>query len=368
MAKSTICLNLIVKNETAVLARCLDSIVPFVDGWLVVDTGSTDGTQEYVRNYFARRGLPGQLVERPWKDFAHNRTEALRLAAPRADYVWIIDADEQLQYPKGFALPRLEADAYQLLHRGNNSTTEFYRTQLVRSRLPFRYQGVLHEVILCDEPHTTAQIDGELVSIGYFDGARNADPIAKYKADAVVLAKALESEPENARYVFYLAQSYRDSLQNELAIAAYERRIQMGGWGEEQWYAAFQLGILHERLDHRQQAIDAYLKAFSMRPTRAEPLCELARYFRERGEYPLGHLFGRRAMEIPRPDDILFLDESVYSWRSLDEFSVCAYYVGDTVEGRRAVERLLREGKVPVDHMARVEKNREFFEQQASRA
>jgi hypothetical protein len=51
----------------------------------------------------------------------------------------------------------------------------------------------------------------------------------------------------------------------------------------------------------------------------------------------------------------------VYSWRALDEFSICAFYVGDHAAGRTAVERLLAEGHVPSQHRARVEKNREFF-------
>lgn len=357
----TICLNLIVKNEAKVLARCFDSIAGFVDSWLIVDTGSTDGTQDLVRQYFAARGMKGQLIERPWRDFAHNRTEALKLASALADYVWIIDADEQLQCPSGFRLPSLEADAYQLLHRGHGSTTEFFRTQLVRSRLPFRYVGVLHEVITCDEPHSTVRLESGLVSVGYFDGARNVDPIAKYRSDAAVLAKALEGDPENARYVFYLAQSYRDSNQPELAIATYERRVNMGGWAEEQWYAAFQIAVLHERMDHQAKAVDAYLRAFALRPSRAEPLCELARFYRERALYPLGHLFARRAMEISKPPDILFIDESVYSWRILDEFSICAFYVGEKNEGRRAVERLLSEGHLPQQHRSRVEENRKFF-------
>jgi tetratricopeptide (TPR) repeat protein len=360
--RPTICLNLIVKNEAAVLQRCFDSIVRFIDCWLIVDTGSTDGTKGFVRDYFGAKGIDGQLVEREWRDFAHNRTEALRLAAPTADYIWIIDADEQIECAEDFVLPWLEADAYQLLHRGRGSTTEFYRTQVIRSRLPFRYQGVLHEVMECDEPYTTVRITSGLVSIGYFDGARNADPIAKYRSDAEVLAKALEAEPENARYVFYLAQSYRDANQLEQAITNYERRVRMGGWAEEQWFAAFQVAVLHERLRHDAQAVAAYLDAFALRPARAEPLCELARFYRERQLYPLGYLFAKTALEIAKPDDILFLDESVYSWRILDEFSICAYYAGDKVEGQRAVERLLTEGKLPAEHRTRVEENLEYYQ------
>src|SRR5262245_49942 len=101
---------MIVRNEAPVIRRCLDSVRPWIDAWCVVDTGSSDGTQALVRQALA--GLPGDLVERPWVDFAHNRTEALAAARGRADYVLVIDADETLEPAPGFALPRLTADAY----------------------------------------------------------------------------------------------------------------------------------------------------------------------------------------------------------------------------------------------------------------
>jgi glycosyltransferase involved in cell wall biosynthesis len=65
------CLNMIVKNEARVIRRCLDSARPIIDFWVIVDTGSTDGTQEAIRRHLD--GLPGELIERPWVDFAHNR-------------------------------------------------------------------------------------------------------------------------------------------------------------------------------------------------------------------------------------------------------------------------------------------------------
>ncbi len=95
----TLCLCMIVKDEAPVIRRCLDSVRPLVDAWLVVDTGSTDGTQAIVREHMA--DLPGELVERPWRDFAHNRSEALALARPRGDYSLVIDADDALAVPDG---------------------------------------------------------------------------------------------------------------------------------------------------------------------------------------------------------------------------------------------------------------------------
>ncbi len=94
-----ICLSMIVKDEASVIARCLESVRPLIDAWAIVDTGSSDGTQEIVRRCLG--DLPGTLVERPWVDFAHNRSEALELARGAADYTFVIDADEVLEARPG---------------------------------------------------------------------------------------------------------------------------------------------------------------------------------------------------------------------------------------------------------------------------
>src|SRR5574340_542399 len=94
--KKTICLNMIVKNESKVIERCLASVKPIIDTWVIVDTGSTDGTQAIVREFL--KDIPGELHERPWVNFGHNRNEALELARGKADYLLLIDADDKLAY------------------------------------------------------------------------------------------------------------------------------------------------------------------------------------------------------------------------------------------------------------------------------
>src|ERR1700679_683387 len=135
-AGQNICLNMIVKNEASVIRRCIDSVRPIVDHWVIVDTGSTDGTQDIIRGHL--RDLPGELHERPWRDFAHNRSEALELARGKSDHILIIDADDTLEIAPGTALPRLTADSYVIEIR--DSSLVYKRTQLVRSALPWRYE------------------------------------------------------------------------------------------------------------------------------------------------------------------------------------------------------------------------------------
>src|ERR1700684_4676552 len=111
-AGHTICLSMIVKNEAPVIRRCLDSVRPIIDHWVIVDTGSADGTQDIIREVL--KDLPGELHERPWRDFAHNRSEALSLARPHGDYSLIIDADDALELPTAFQLAELTEDSYLL--------------------------------------------------------------------------------------------------------------------------------------------------------------------------------------------------------------------------------------------------------------
>ena len=354
---------MIVKNEARVLKRCLDSVRPFIHHWIIVDTGSTDGTQALIRKELA--DIPGELFERPWKNFGHNRSEALAFARGKADYILIMDADEVFEVPAGFAMPGLDAEQYMLLHRHRASAeTTWELGTLVRGSMPWRYEGVLHEHIACDEPHQRVPLRGPVVW-GYFDSARNVDPKKKYANDARILEDALKDEPNNARYVFYLAQSYRDSDQLDKAIETYARRAAMGGWEEEVYFSLLQVGVLRVRAKREPQAIvSAFLNAYQYRPSRAEALVELAAHYRGTHEWALAELFARAALDIPHSKDILFVDSSVYDWRVLDELAIATYYTKKYEESAALNRRLLSEGKLPERHHQRVRDNLEFCRKQ----
>jgi tetratricopeptide (TPR) repeat protein len=353
---TSICLCMIVKNEAHVIRRCLDSVRPFLHRWVVVDTGSTDGTQDIVRSHFA--GVPGTLHERPWRDFGTNRSEAISLARGQADYMLAMDADHALGAPPGFRFADLAADAYYIAHR--YAGVEYGIAVLLADRIAWRYEGVLHEYVTADVPHRIVPLPGPWIDV-FHEGARSRDP-ETYLKDAAILEAALAREPGHTRYAFYLAQSLRDAGRIERAHDAFRRRATMGGWDEETWQARYQAAKLAERLGHSPAEIErGYLEAFNARPSRAEPLVELARWHRARQEWGLALLFARAAVATPRPQDQLFVEDAAYAWRALDELSIAAWHAGARDEGRRAAERLVAERRFPPSERERIEKNLTWY-------
>ena len=353
---TSLCLNMIVKDEAHVIRRCLDSVREHIDHWVIVDTGSTDGTQAIVREHY--RGLPGTLYERPWRDFGSNRSEALALARGKADYILVMDADNVLRTPPAFQFDGLDADAYYIAHR--YAGVDYAVAMLLADRIAWRYEGVLHEYVTADVPHRIVPLEGPWVDV-HHEGARSRDA-QTYLKDATILESALAREPGNARYAFYLAQSLRDAGLLERALAAFRHRAPMPGWDEETWQARYQAALLVERLGSPPADVQrAYLEAFNARPTRAEPLVRLARWHRSRQEWPLALLFARAAAAIPRPADLLFVEEAVYAWQADDELSIAAWYAGVRDEGRRAVERLIAGGRFPPSERDRIERNRAWY-------
>ena len=352
-----ICLSMIVKNESAVIERCLRSAKPFIHSWAISDTGSTDGTQDIIRNLMS--DLPGELIDRPWVDFATNRNEALELAKKHGDYGLVIDADEIFESDAGFEWPTLTAPGYML--ELEFAQLRYRRIALVQLDQHWEWRGVLHEALNSPRLADAAFLPGLRIHV-FTDGARSQQSQEeKFSKDAEVLRRALEKEPDNARYAFYLAQSLRDALKHHDSIAAYERRIAMGGWHEEVYYSKLQLGVLKEHIGAPYaDVVAAYLDAYDFRPSRAEAPCEAARYFRLNNRWQLARQFGEIATNTAPNDDLLFVDRPVYDWRARDEWSIAAYWCGDFATSARLCRELLADARLPEGERPRVTTNLEF--------
>jgi glycosyltransferase involved in cell wall biosynthesis len=366
--RTNICLCMIVKNETAVLPRLFRSLKDYVDYYVIVDTGSTDETIALIQREMGGYGVEGEVHERPWVNFGVNRQQALELAvaANRADWLLFIDADEELGVSDPKFYEKLEPGvSYEIeKHQGGLRYAVPHLVNVRASR--FRWEGPVHNYLVTLEgPKPQALRKDVWIVYHHAQGAKshNLTQEEKFLRDAKLLEEELARNPNDARSQFYLGQSYRDAGHLEKAIAAYKKRAAMdNGWDEERFMAQLEAGRVSIRLEAPEPVVlGELLAAYNLRPTRAEPLYELARYFRLRKGYAMATLFAKAGAQTPRPNDRLFVVENVYTWLLLDELSVAAYWIGDYVSAKQAGETLLARvaagAAVPEGELRRIQEN-----------
>ena len=364
--KKTICLNMIVKNESAIIRDTLENIITHVplDYYVISDTGSDDNTADIIKQFFDEKGIPGEIHHDEWVNFAHNRNCALQHAQGKTDYVLIFDADDRFE--GNFVLPEeLTSDRYYL--RIANSVTGanvYFRTLMFRNDGSFYWRGVLHEFIEQRKKTVVEQkIFGDYYVISGRFGARSNNP-QKYFQDAQVLEKAFyspEDEDLKDRYAFYTAQSYRDADMPEKAIEWYAKRANLGGWYEEVYYSLLQIALLKIELNAPLDEVqNLLLAAYEYRPQRAESLYHLARQLRFHDKIKLAYIYATAAVSISLNKDILFVDHSVYEWKAKDELSVSAYWVGNYQLCHDLCLELLANPTIPERDKQRFQENLRF--------
>jgi len=356
LEKPTVCLNMIVKDEEHVIARCLNSVKPYIDYWVIADTGSSDRTPEIIKQCL--RDIPGELVHHKWKNFGHNRTEAIRLAENKADYIFTIDADEYIETDEGFSWGALSADVYQTRKfRGRRS---YFIPNIVRSGLNWQWVGVLHEHVKSETtPTSTVQLSSLRVKSPREGARASAGDHQLYTRDALLLQEALLDNPDDSRSVFYLAQSYRDAEDAELAIRYYGQRASMGDWHEEVFVSLYQIATIQMRINKPWETVlNSYLRAYAHSPKRIEPLYYIGIYYAKNKIWPNAWLFlGKAAQQVKDESLVLFVEHELYDWRVKMEAAVAAYYVREYDLAIEYNNELLNGSLLPDDYRSKIERN-----------
>lgn len=350
----SVCLAMVCKNESKYIRAALQSVKPFISHWSVMDTGSTDGTQDIVREELA--GIPGELHQREWKNYGESRTECLDLAKKSgAEYLFILDADEVVSGEMPLLTHKYDTAYWVKIQFG--PSMHYMRPNIIPTTQPWKYVGVTHEYLY--SPVELKQENTNLVLDT--DPSRATKSPERCLEDAALLEEALKTEPNNARYMFYLAQSYKDAGEHFKALEFYHARAAMGGWYEEVWYSLFTAARLMAALNFTEiDVTEAYVRAHDSNPRRAETLGELAHYLQVRTKRALAYAFSSIAKDIPATDQKLFVDPSFAEWRNLDEYAVACYWMGKYQESLQANEKLLKSGTLPASEKGRIENNMKF--------
>ena len=327
----TLCLNMIVKNESKIITRLFDSVINIIDCYCICDTGSTDNTVELIKTYFESKNIPGKIVSEPFKNFAYNRNFSLTSALGMSDYILLMDADMILEI-KNFKKENLQMFDSCYILQGNN---DFYyqNMRIVKNNGLFSYVGVTHEYISTPSNNKLLHITKDQLFIAdYGDGGCKND---KFERDIKLLSEGIINEPNNSdRYHFYLANSYHDSGNFEKAIETYEKRIKIGGWDQEIWYSYYRIGLCYKKMGKIADAIFTWMNAYDFLPSRTENLYEIINHYRHISKSKLAEFFYNMAKDSLNKnknvnrDSYLFLHNDIYTYKLDYEFTIFAAYVG----------------------------------------
>jgi GR25 family glycosyltransferase involved in LPS biosynthesis len=354
---------MIVKNEAHVICETFDNLlqlIPF-DYWVISDTGSTDNTQNIIRDYFSKKNIPGELVHHEWQDFGYNRSKALEAAYNKSDYLFIFDADDKLI--GNFKLPNvLDKDMYQLKF-GKEFT--YLRPLLVNNRRKWCYKGVLHEYLDAMEPNPVIDVlQGDYFVDSRRLGDRNKNPF-KYRDDAIILKKGFEKEINGAdqnlagRYAFYCAQSYKDANMPDDSIEWYKKCLDMNNWTQEKYYACVMIGAMLLPKGQVDEAVKYFCKTVEYDHERMEGVVSAMEIFQKKGEHLLVNaLYHRFKNYNQNPSDFkLFVSQNSYKDKLEYLNSISASYVNDKESGYLCCKKILLSMQLPVMEMAQTIRN-----------
>ena len=377
---------MIVKNESRIIHRLLNSVKDIIDCFCICDTGSTDNTVELIEQFGREHNIPGKVIKESFRNFEYNRSHALRECdSMDADFILLLDAD--MIFWKN---PKISGEKFKqlLVNHGafyifQGSNTMYYKnTRIVKNKSGFFYKGVTHEYVEVPSYLTQGIIVKDIVFIQDIgDGGAKSD---KFSRDVRLLKEGLDKDPSNERYLFYLANSLKDlagtqkfqadyqvsrleemmkdwsgqfghipdmntitdaiqetnqafktkihALEKDLkreAISYYEKRIEAGGFWEEVWYSYYNMGKLYFELDEVEKAVFCLQRSFILYPQRVENLYEIVKYYRERGENEMAvhfYLMGRDACMKHPSRDYLFIQRDVYDYKLDYEMTILGYY------------------------------------------
>ena len=359
--KPLLALVAIVKDEAPTIASVLESVRPYVDHYTILDTGSTDGTQDIIR----ASGMKGILHEGKFVDFSVTRTAALDLenaAENAAVFAIMLSGGETLQNGQAlvdFCEARREAQAGAYYVQVQLGSMRFDSGRLTRVGAGWKYHGAVHEVMMGPNAEVPPERVPEAWILHEKDIKSAERDLERWRRDAKILEAKHQENPKDTRTTFYLAQTYDCLGMGAHAIRLYEKRVALGGWHEEVFEARLRLCRLRSGLGFPwHHLLEDYLALHATAPHRAEPLYDIAWHYYQEKDYAPAFLFARRAAELPRPiKDKLFVQESLYRWQAVDLVACTADKIGEMRVGLEAARKASE--AVPSD--ARLAGNLEFY-------
>jgi glycosyltransferase involved in cell wall biosynthesis len=385
-------LNFICKDESPVIQNMLESAKGIVDLIVVNDTGSTDGTQQMIKDFGEKYGIPTYVFERPFDDFENSRNHAMQKLRDvvkelnwNADQVhgfWF-DCDETLVIDSKFNKAQFTKDLYMI--NTYIGQMKYTRNTFFKVSKPFRWYGPVHEFIVCDEQNITSGLAENIhVDVKMTGNSWMGDIAEKYASHSYKLEAYINKNRQDPRWIFYTAQSWHDAAsikdnreENDerlrRSMKYYRERVsRTDGYAEEIYYAQYRIGTIMRILEEPWHLTHMeLLKAYQIDPLRGESIKVIIDHYLQMGEWNMAYLYSKFAKTTfhgknPYPTRLLFVDEATYVWRFAEAHAAAAFYTGRMDEAKQTYQEIVNLTKThpqffTPDDLNKINMNGQFF-------
>lgn len=331
------CLNMIIKNESAIIIRLLESVIDYIDAYYICDTGSTDNTIDIIVNFFENYPTKkGKIIHNSFKNFGYSRTYSLNECQKEMtpQYILLLDADmifKSKLSPQDFCkviiknqLPDMKTVFY--IYQGRD-TMSYKNVRIIEADTEISYWGVTHEYVKCKDNTKYISLSHDEAFIA--DIGDGGSKINKFTRDIKLLKEGLLENPNNDRYTYYLANSLKDNGDNEEAIIYYNKRIEIGGWFQEVWLSYYSMGECYKHIGDTQSAITSWNNGYCFHKGRIENLYKIIHEYRCSEKYHLAYgyyIMADNERKKEMTEDYMFLQKDVYEYKLDYELSIIGYY------------------------------------------
>lgn len=350
-AQVKICLNLIVKNDEAVIERCLNSAKNVVDCISICDVGSTDTTIDKINNFIRKSGIPGQIYKQQWQNLSYNKTLSIQTAQRTLQelgfslahaYLLCLDPDMVLKSRPNFNKDALIEDAYSLLEKSSALGRYSFDSYLLNASHKW-----INNDSLFGSWSSQQSSAGTKLSTLTIENSNDANSTATQR-NISILEQILKNGPYDSNIALRIAHLYRCQQKYDNALDYYKTYLEQADDKEGIWFTKYLIGKCLEEQGQWDQASPWYLDALQYNPNRREPLLKIATHHRVKGHNDLAYHFAKRGSQTaPDPQQVMY-DISPFEDHQFDEeISITAFYTNFREDGFKAASDLLIKNNVP---------------------
>lgn len=339
-------LVIMVKNAGEDFRNVLTENLPYIDYWTILDTGSTDGTIDVIREVL--KDKPGELFQEPFINFRDSRNRLLDLAKDHCVFNIMLDDSyilsgklrEFLTFARGDDI----VDSYSLILE--DIDTMYTSNRITKSSRKLRYINIIHEII---------QIDNNLNASVPYEYGHITDKSSPYMQertsarklnDIKLLEQMYKDDPSDPRALYYLGDSYIGLKEWEKALNYFEKRVKQGGGFNSEiqdslYYIAVISHMYSEGTFTWEQCHKKYLDCYNFNPMRTESLYFIGKHYLDEGNIALGRMYLKQAFNVGIPEITMSVRKNIYQYHIPKELLIHCYTNNEFELGEKCCRRIL---------------------------